>query len=115
MLSYNTSLKNEPPASDQRRADALSGLRIKSPYKQYGSAHFDILSSMGDANAAGYDIEATKANADYAMQQQEAERQLVLQGLQMMDKGQQNKNSIYNTRLQNMTGLAGNLLGGLFS
>jgi hypothetical protein len=70
---------------------------------------------MGDANAAGYDIEATKANTDYAMKQQEAERQLVLQGLQMMDRAQQNQNSVYNTRLQNMTGLASNLLGGLFN
>jgi hypothetical protein len=70
--------------------------------------------SMGDANAAQYDIDASKANADYQNKQQEAERQLVLQGLQMMDKGQQNQNSIYNTRLQNMTGFAGNLLGGLF-
>jgi hypothetical protein len=115
MLNYKTSLQNKPPVSDQYRADALAGLRVKSPYTQYGSTHDDILMTIGDANAAQYDIDASKANADYQNKQQEAERQLVLQGLQMMDKGQQNQNSIYNTRLQNMTGFAGNLLGGLFS
>jgi hypothetical protein len=115
MLNYKTSLQNKPPVSDQYRADALAGLRVKSPYAQYGSTHDDILMSRGDANAAQYDIDASKANADYQTKQQEAERQLVLQGLQMMDKGQQDQNNAYSTRLQRMTGVANNLLGGLFS
>lgn len=109
MLTYNTSLQNASPGSAP-----LSGLRLQSPYSKYGSNHQDILNAMGDAAAADYDVAQSKANAAYTLSQQEAQNQLALRGLNQMSEAQQNRNSVYNTRLQNMFGVANNLLGGLF-
>lgn len=113
MLTYNTSLQNRPPLPDGDRQKALSGLKIKSPWA-YGSAHKDILNAANVANQAAYDVEATKVNTDYEMKQKEAERRLVLAGLQQMNEAQQNQQQLVNTRMQNMYGVVGNLLGGLF-
>jgi hypothetical protein len=64
---------------------------------------------MGVNNAA-YGIEKSKAANDYALKQQDAERQLVLQGLQQMSQAQQNQNALANSRIGNVSGL----LSGLF-
>jgi hypothetical protein len=114
MLQYNTSLKNSPPLAAGDRQKALEGLKIKSPWN-YGSAHRDILNASNVANQAAYDVEATKVNADYEMKQKDAERRLVLAGLQQMNEAQQNQQQLANTRLGNMYGMVGNLLGGLFN
>lgn len=104
MLTYKTTLPNIPPQS-------LRLPNLESPYGKYGSTHQDMLNaSMGRLNA-DYEIARQKANTDYAMKQQEAERQLVLQGLRQMGQAQQNQNSIANQRLGNVSGL----LSGLFS
>lgn len=103
MLKYNTTLPNIPPQS-------LPAPNLESPYGRYGSTHQDMLKAqMGVANA-NYEIERQKANTDYALKQQAAERQLVLQGLQQMSEAQQNQNSLMNQRLGNVSGL----LSGLF-
>lgn len=109
MLTYNTTLQNSAPGSAP-----LDGLRLKSPYSKYGSNHQDILNSMGDAAAADYDVAQSKANAAYTLSQQDAQNQIALRGLRQMAEAQQNQQSLYNTRLQNMVGSANNLLGGLF-
>lgn len=104
MLSYNTTLHNIPP-------QAIPAPNLESPFARYGSAHQDMLKAqMGVANA-NYAMDREKANTDYAMKQQEAERQLVLQGLQQMNAAQQNQNSIANARLGNVS----SLLSGLFT
>jgi hypothetical protein len=64
---------------------------------------------MGVNNAA-YNLEQSKLANDYALKQQDSERQLVLQGLQQMSQAQQNQNSLANSRLGNVSGL----LSGLF-
>jgi hypothetical protein len=115
MLTYNSSLQNHLPYSPLQRNSALAALTVKSPYGKFGSTHQDILNAMGGRNAANFDVAATKANADYQLAQQEAQRQLALQGLQQMSNAQQNQNELTNTRLQNMYGVANNLLGGLFN
>lgn len=112
MLTYNTSLPNTPPATN--KAEALRALTVQSPYDKFGSTHQDLLNSYGGANAAQFDIAATKADTNYAMAKQNAERQLVLQGLQQMQQAQQNDQNVKTNKLQNMYGAAGNLLGGLF-
>jgi hypothetical protein len=109
MLTYNTSLQDSSPGYAP-----LSGLRLQSPYSKYGSNHQDILNSMGDAAAADYDVAQSKSNAAYTLSQQEAQNQLALRGLNQMAEAQQNRSNVYNTRLQNMFGVANNLLGGLF-
>jgi hypothetical protein len=114
MLTYRTTLPSTIPVPDQDRAEALRGLTVKSPYK-YGINHQDILNSLGSENAIAYDINASKANADYQLRQQDAERQLVLQGLQQMGQAKQNSTDLVNSRLQSMYGTVGNLLSGLFN
>ena len=69
---------------------------------------------MGSVNAERYSREADRANSDYDLAQRDAEQQLVLAGLRQMADAQQNAQSVYNTRLQNLTGFAKGLLGGLF-
>jgi hypothetical protein len=115
MLNYNTSLTSAPPYSPAQKADALKALSAGSPYSKFGGVHDDVFRSEGAKNASTFDLEATKANTDYQLAQQAAERQLVLQGLQQMGQAQQNQQNLTNTRLQNMYGTANNLLGGLFS
>jgi len=114
MLTYNTSLQGAQPYGDPKRTEALGALTAHSPYGKFGSTHQDLLNAYGGANAAQFDIAATKANTDYDLAKQNAERQLVLQGLQQMSQAQQNDQNLQTNRMQAMYGMAGNLLGGLF-
>lgn len=110
MITYQSTLQDSPPASEQQRSAALSGLRIKSPYGAYGSSHQDVLNALGDRNAAEYDQAAYRANMDYQMKQQDSQRQLALAGLQQMNEAQQNDNSLINQRFGNYASLLGGLL-----
>lgn len=114
MLTYKSSLQNKPPVSDEFRSSALAGLRAGSPYT-YTQTHGDVYKSLGQENAVDFDIAATKANTDYQMKQQDAQRQLALQGLQQMATAQQNEQDLTNNRLQMMYGTVGDLLKGLFT
>lgn len=83
-------------------------------YRAYGQNHGDVLAALRDSNAASFDVAQTKADADQRVRQQEAQNQLVLQGLRQMDQAQQNDNSLRTSRLSALTGSVGSLLGGLF-
>lgn len=113
MLTYETTLQNTPPYSRAQSSAALGALTAKSPW-HYNQNHQDVMNSLGSQNAAQFDLAATKANTDYQLQQQQAERELVLTGLQSMAQGQQNQNALQNQRLQTLFGGAKSLLGGLF-
>lgn len=115
MLTYQSSLNNKPPVSDEYRARALTGLRAPSPFTAYTQTHGDVYRGLGAENAVDFDIAATKANTDYQMKQQDAQRQLALQGLQQMATAQQNEQDLTNNRLQMMYGTVGDLLKGLFN
>lgn len=114
MLTYNTTLPNNPPATDASRAQAQAAVRAPSPYGAFGQNHQDVLRALGSRQANALDLEAYKVNTDYALQQQQAQRQLALAGLGNMSQAQENENSLSNTRLQNMVGLTGSVLRGLF-
>ena len=107
MIQYGTTLNPGAPGITPYP-------KASSPYKAYGQNHMDVLGSLRDANAATFDIEQTKANTDYELKRQDAERQLVLQGLQQMASAQQNENAIKNSRMSNVNGVVSGLLGGLF-
>ena len=109
MLKYTTSLKPPPIATNMD-----PGQWTKTPY-QYPGAHRDVLNAVGGANAAAQDLATSRASTDQQMASQEAQRQLVLQGLQQLSGAQQNSHSLQNSRLQALTGTANSLLGGLFS
>lgn len=103
MLNYNTTLPFSPP----KTMPQLQGMK---PYGGYGSSYDDVMrGQMSQANA-NYGVQASRAETDYALRQQDAERQLVLQGLQQMNEAQQNRNSLLNARL----GGVSSLLSGLF-
>jgi hypothetical protein len=104
VLTYNTTLPFSAP-------QGLPSPAAQSPFTRYGSTHDDVLRSQMGINNAAYGLEKSRAANDYALKQQEAERQLVLQGLQQMSQAQQNNNSLTNARMGNVS----SLLSGLFS
>lgn len=115
MLNYSSSFNPPTPYTQQQRSAALSGLHMEKPYRGYGQNQQDILNAMEGGNAAGLNMEATKANTDYELQKQQAEQQIALAGLQQMSQAQQQQNQLATQRLGNMTGAISPLLGGLFS
>jgi hypothetical protein len=115
MLTYNSSFQNKPPVDDAQRNQALDDIRKRSPYGVFGQNHQDVLNALTENAANTLDMESYRANADYQLQQQKAQQQLILSGLQQQSEAEQNQRNLANTKLQNMVGFAGNLLGGLFN
>lgn len=113
MLTYNSSLQNNPPI--EPGYPAMGEIRKRSPFVPFGRNHQDVYQALGDRQANAIDMEAQKANADYALQQQQAQRELALAGLTNMSQAQQNQTNLDTARLQNMVGFANSLLGGLFN
>lgn len=113
MLTYNSSLQNNPPIDPDY--PAMDAVRKRSPFTAFRQNHQDVFSAMGARQATALELEAQKANTDYALQQQQAQRDLALAGLTNMSQAQQNQTNLDTARLQNMVGFANSLLGGLFS
>lgn len=109
MFQYQTSLKNQPPVTQQMRA--LDGL--VSPY-DYAGAHGDVMKARAGQVAADYNVAADKANTDYGLAQQQAENAMVLQGLGNLAQDQDNQRNVYQKRMDMMRGLQGSILGGMF-
>lgn len=93
----------------------MNAVRSAPQYAQFGQNSQDVLQGLADDAAASLDMEAYKANTDYSLRQQEAQRQLALAGLRQQAEAEQNQRDMGTNRLQMMTGFANNLLGGLFS
>lgn len=115
MLTYNSTLQNQPPVDDAQRNQALDDIRRRSPYGIFGQNHQDVLNALTESAASSLNTEARLVNANYQLQQQRAQQQLALSGLQQQAEAEQNQRQLANNRLQNMVGVAGNLLGGLFN
>jgi hypothetical protein len=95
------------------RQSALSGILGSKPQK-YGQRHSDVYDAAAYSNAAEYDRSAEKANTDYQLRQQEAQRKLVLSGRGELAQEQQRQNDVANKRNSIVYGAAQNFLGGLF-
>jgi hypothetical protein len=115
MLTYNSAFQDRPPVDDYQRTQAMEDIRRRSPYGVFGQNHQDVLNALTENAANTLNMESYKANADYQLQQQRAQQQLILSGLQQQAEAEQNQRAVGNSRLQNMVGFAGNLLGGLFN
>lgn len=111
MLTYNSTLPNAPPNSQYT---ALAGLQEKSPFSQFGANHQDVVNALAGPAASALDMSAYRAQSDYALRQQAAQRALVLSGLQQQSDAARAQRDIGTSRLQMMTGVANNLLSGLF-
>jgi len=111
VITYDSSFNPPLPYSQQQRADALAGLRMRSPYAAYGQNQQDILDSAGSINAAGFDAAASKANSDAELQQLQAKQALALSGLQQMSQAEDQQRKLASSRL----GVVSPLLQGLFS
>ena len=103
MLTYNSTFAPPPP-------QAMPAAPFNSPYEKFGSTHGDLLRARMGENNAKYNIARSRAMNDYAMQAQQAQRELALQGLQNQAVAQQNQNSLMNERV----GIVSGLLSGLF-
>ena len=114
MINYQNTFTVPKAVDDTQRSKALAGLRMKSPYAAYGQQHQDILTAMGDQNAAQYDLSAERANMDMEQKKAAAQRDFALQGLQQMSQARQNQADYANSRSALGYGLVSNLLSGLF-
>ena len=114
MLAYDTRLPEGTAIPQDMRAMAMRDLTARSPYAAYGQNHQDVLGYMGSAAADAYSRAADNANVQYAARQQAAQQGLALAGLQHMAQAKQSEQNLANSRLSQMTGFAGSLLGGLF-
>lgn len=115
MLSYQSQFNPASPYTQQQRSDALAGLHAQNPYKAYGRNQQDILNAAGDANAAGFDLAATKANTDFDVQRLQAQQALALAGLQQQQQAQQQQNQLATQRLGIANSFMSPILQGLFS
>lgn len=114
MFSYKSSTEERRPVSEQWRQESAKALRYPA-YASYSQNHADVFDALRSNAGARLRAESEKADADYSLAHQQAQRQLVLSGLAQLGEAQQNQNSLANTRLQNMVGFAGNILGDLFN
>jgi hypothetical protein len=114
MLTYDTRLPEGTAIPPGMRDEAIRGLTGRSPFASYGQNHQDVFGYMGAAAADEYARAASRANTAYDAQRLATQQGLALAGLQQMSQAQQNDAALGNSRLSMMTGLAGNLLGGLF-
>lgn len=108
-FQYNTGLSNAPPVSPDFRATALAGLVPSMP--GYGQNFEDNARKLGAANRAAFNIDASKANADYDLAQAAAQNALVSRGLEMLGEQRGQQRGLGLERMRMVTGL----LGGLFS
>lgn len=109
MYNYQTSLQNKPPITAQMRL--LDGLTASTVYP---STHADIMRAKRASSIADYNVNADRINADYDWAQQSAENAAISRGLQMMTQEKERDDSLRNTRISSLQGMAGSLLGGLF-
>jgi hypothetical protein len=110
MITYNSGLRNAPPATAPILADAKADLLRKSPYG-YPSNHQDILNALGQKSLANLQHSAERADTDYALQQQRAQDDLTLTGLQSMANAQKQQRDVETAK----QGLAMNAYSGLLS
>lgn len=109
MYKYNTSIQNQPPVTPAMRV--LS--QLASPY-EYTSTHGDVMRARKAAEMADYNVEGDRLNADYDWAQQSAENAAISRGLQMMARDKEQRDSLRNSRMSSMQGMANSVLGGLF-
>jgi hypothetical protein len=103
----------QSPYSSQQRESALASMMAKSPYGQYNANHHDVMNSLGGKSAAAFGLDAAKADMDYSLARQSADRALNLQETQNSMQEEQNKQSLMNERLQQMYGFTSSVLGAL--
>lgn len=111
MLTYRSTLPNTPPSL---QPSALTGLQAQSPYGQFGVNHQDVVNSLAGPASTALDMAAYKAQADYGLRQQDTQRALALAGLRQQSDAAKSQRDLGTSRLQMMTGVANNLLSGLF-
>lgn len=115
MFQYQTSLQERTPFTTAQHQQAIGDMRRSSPYKGFGRNHQDVLNVLGEREAGTLNREVMKANVDYTLAQQQAQRDLALSGLTQLAQARQNDISLENQRLQNTVGFASDLLRGLFN
>lgn len=113
MITYNSGLQNAPPITEALLSSAKTDMLRKSPYAYPGS-HQDILSARGQGNMAQLRHSAEKANTDYGLQQQRAQNDLSLAGLQQMASAQQQQRQLATSRAGAAMNAYSGLLSGLF-
>lgn len=114
MLNYQGSIQNREPYTPSEQQAALADLGRRSPYVSFGRNHQDVLRAVGEREASGLAREMRRTNIDYALAQQQAQRDLALSGLTQASRMRQDEMNLDNQRLQTMVGGANTLLRGLF-
>lgn len=108
-MKYNTGIQNQPPQTDP----LLQQMQGVQPPWQYNQNHNDVMAGLMQQRQVDMSRYAQSMQDTYAQQQQQAQMQAALAGMQMLSQDQQNQQSLGNTRMQNMLGFQGRILGGL--
>lgn len=107
---YQTGIQNKPPQTDAL-LQQMQGMQ--SPFTQYGQNHQDVMQGLMARRGVDMSRYAQQMQDRYATQQQQAEMQNALAGLQQLSQDRQNQTGLQNSRLQAMLGFQGDILGGL--
>lgn len=106
---YQTGIQNRPPQTDP----LLQQMQGFQPPFAYNKNHQDVMAGLMARRGVDMSRYAQQMQDTYATQQQQAEMQTALAGLQQMSQDRQNQTNLQNSRLQAMLGFQGDLLGGL--
>lgn len=109
MYQYQTGIQQRPPQTDPLLQQMQ---QAQSPWG-YNQNHQDVTAGLLGRRAVDMSRYAQQQQDQYAAQQQQAEMNTALAGLQQLTQDQQNQQNLGNSRLQSMLGFQGNLLGGL--
>jgi len=101
-MNYNfqTGLQNQPFQSEMPRAT--------SPYK-FPGANADVMRQLSMDNEAKFNVNSQKANANYALQQMQAQQGLALSGLNQMSTASKQASDIENSQYGALSDLLRNL------
>lgn len=106
---YQTGIQNRPPQTEPWLAQMRN---MQSPFS-YGQAHADAVGGLMQKRVVDMGHYAQQMQDTYAAQQQQAEMQAALAGLEHLTQERQNQDNLQTSRLQTLLGFQGNLLRGL--
>ena len=108
-VQYQTGIGNRPPQTDVILRQ-MQGMQT--PFG-YDPAHNDAMAGLMQKRVVDMGHYAQQMQDTYAQQQQQAEMQAALSGLEHLTQERQNQDNLQTNRLQALLGFQGNLLSGL--
>lgn len=112
MLQYQTGIPVSAPITDAARRTALAAL-TQSPSGWHNTNAGDVFAGLGGQNAATYDADAAKANADFVSRARDLQSQMGVRGLQQMQQQYSQNDNVSLQRQQAAAGRMSDYLSGV--